>query len=60
MANKNITGSKVSVNKIVFGEMILMLRREEKNENRYHNTSVTELLLPRKAWVKARKSGANN
>ena len=30
MANKNITGSKVSVNKIVFGEMILILRRKEK------------------------------
>ena len=53
MANKNITGSKVSVNKIVFGEMILILRRKEKNENKYHKTSVTGLLLPKKARVKS-------
>ena len=30
MANKNITGSKVSVNKIVFGEMILITNKHEK------------------------------
>ena len=31
-----------------------------KNENKYHNTSVAGLLLPKKAWVKERKLRANN
>ena len=31
IANKDITGSKVSVNKIVFGEMILTTNKQRKN-----------------------------
>ena len=31
MANKNITGSKISVNKFVFGEMILITNKQRKN-----------------------------
>ena len=60
IANKNITGSKISVDKIVFGVMILILIRKEKNENKYHNASFTGLLLPKMSLVKARKLGANN
>ena len=38
MANKNITGSKVSVNKIVFGEMILTTNKQRKNNQNYVKT----------------------
>ena len=33
MADKNITGSKVSVNKIVLGEMILITNKQRKKNN---------------------------
>ena len=32
MADKNITGSKVSVNKIVLGEMILITNKQRKKK----------------------------